>query len=46
MLKTERPVTQVAEVAVKQASKKLVALPVLDETGRVSKTPPIIIIRK
>ena len=46
MLKTERPVTQVAEVEVKQASKKLVELPDLDATGKESKIPPMIIMRK
>lgn len=45
-MKTERPVTQVAEVDVKQASKKLVALPVLEAMGNESKVPPRIIIKK
>ena len=38
-----RPVTQVAEVAVKRAVKGLVNLPEADEKGIISKTAPTII---
>jgi hypothetical protein len=44
--RTTSPVTHVAELAVKYASRKLVGVPLDDDMGRLRSIPPVSIIKK
>ena len=44
--RTTSPVTHVAELAVKYASRKFVEVPVDDDMGRLRRMPPVNMIRK